>query len=151
LFGNVLSRDFGIRKEKFQRAKTLPAPVQQKARMKHVSKIKKSQQNKHKLLLDKKETAKYAINTTCKTRVIEEVYLRTGAKVVVGSVYEIENKSYVVKSSQQEPEHEQDLIINQEATSIRQPSELGMRMIGGSFPSLKDLITYKEEGDRMIL
>ena len=82
---------------------------------------------------------------------MEEIYLRTGAKVVVDSAFKIGNKSYVVKSSQQDPQHAQDLIRNRDATSIRQLSEWGMRMIGGSFPRLKDSLTYEEEGDRMII
>ena len=43
------------------------------------------------------------------------------------------------------------LLLNRGATSIRQLSEWGMRMIGGSFPRLKDPLVFEEEGDRLVI
>ena len=43
---------------------------------------------------------------------------------------------------------EEALLINRDATSIRQLSEWGMRMIQARFPRLKDDIQYEDEGER---
>ena len=57
----------------------------------------------------------------------------------------------LIKSSQNDPEDSELLLINRDVTSVRQLSEWGMRMIQGGFPRIKDCIKYEEEGDRKII
>ena len=52
---------------------------------------------------------------------------------------------------QEDPLDERLLLINRQATSIRQLSEWGMQMIEGSFPMLKDLLLFEERGDRKVI
>ena len=82
---------------------------------------------------------------------MEKVYDETGGKVVVDSAFKIGNKDYLIKSSQQDPLDERQLLLNRQATSIRQLSEWGMRMIEGSFPRLKDPLLFEEMGDRKVI
>ena len=70
---------------------------------------------------------------------MEKVFIATGGKVVVDSAFKIGTKEYLIKSSQEDPLDERLLLINRQATSIRQLSEWGMRMIQGSFPRLKGI------------
>ena len=46
-------------------------------------------------------------------------YNKTGAKVVVGSAFEIGSKDYLVKSSKQDPTDGRALFLNRAATSIQ--------------------------------
>ena len=69
---------------------------------------------------------------------MEEIYNLYGGKVVVDSAFNLANKNYLVKSSQRDPDDAHGIVLNREATSVRQLSEWGMRMIQGSFPRLKD-------------
>lgn len=58
--------------------------------------------------------------------------------------------TYLIKSAQS-PEVDadaSDILINREATSVRQFSEWGMRGLQGSFPRLKDTLAYEERGER---
>ena len=41
--------------------------------------------------------------------------------------------------------------VNRAATSVRQLSEHGMRMIQGQFPRLKDRMEFEQYGDRKII
>ena len=74
---------------------------------------------------------------------MEMIYDKFGGKVVVDSAFKIGSKEFVIKSSQQDPTDPEKLLINRAATSVRQLSEWGMRMISGSFPRLKDPIFMK--------
>ena len=82
---------------------------------------------------------------------IDEVYVETGGKVVVDSAFKLLNLPSLIKSSQLDPQDPEGLLINRQATSVRQLSEWGMRMIQCAFPRLKDSLQYKEEGDRKII
>ena len=82
---------------------------------------------------------------------MEKVYEETGGKVVVDSAFRLKGGNCLVKSTQDDPEDPNLLLINRDATSIRQLSEWGMRMIQGGFPRIKDCIQYEEEGDRKII
>ena len=81
---------------------------------------------------------------------MERVFNRTGAKVVVDSAFNIGRRNFLLKSSQQDPMDDEGLRVNRAATSVRQLSEWGMRMIGSSFPCLKDPLLY-EKNDRMVI
>ena len=82
---------------------------------------------------------------------MEQVYNETGGKVVVDSAFNIGQKDFLIKSSQQDPADANELLVNRDATSVRQLSEWGMRMIQGSFPRLTERIMYEERGDRKII
>ena len=73
---------------------------------------------------------------------MEAVYEATGAKVVVDSAFNIGKKYYIVKPSQQDLMDPEELAVNHQATSIRQLSEWGMRMIQGMFLLLNDGFKY---------
>ena len=77
---------------------------------------------------------------------MEQVYNETGGKVVVDSAFNIGQKDFLIKSSQQDPADANELLVNRDATSVRQLSEWGMRMIQGSFPRLTERIMYEERG-----
>ena len=82
---------------------------------------------------------------------MEEVYQQTGEKVVVDSAFKLKQLKCLIKSSQSDPRDEELLLINRDATSIRQLSEWGMRMIQGGFPRIKDCMKYEEKSDRKII
>ena len=82
---------------------------------------------------------------------MENVFNRAGTKVVVDSAFNISNRNFTIKSSHQGPFDSDDLLINRAGTSERQLSEWDMRMIGDSFPRLKDQLMYEEKNDRMVI
>ena len=71
--------------------------------------------------------------------------------IVVDSAFKIKQSNAMIKSSQEDPSVPELLLINRDATSIRQLSEWGMRMIQGQFPCLKDHIRYEEKGERRVI
>ena len=84
---------------------------------------------------------------------LEDIFRRTGKKVVVDSAFGSGNRTFLVKSSQGDPinGNAEDLLMNRAATSIRQLSEWGMRMIQGQFPRITDTLIFKESGDRRVI
>ena len=82
---------------------------------------------------------------------LEHIYLRDGGKVVVDSVFKVINAPYLIKLSNVDPMDLESIAINSNATSIRQLSEWGMRIIQASYPRLKEPLLYEEDGDRMII
>ena len=82
---------------------------------------------------------------------LEEVYDRDGGKVVVDSAFAVRNAPYLIKSSQTNPFDMRGIAVNEQATSIRQLSEWGMRIIQATFPRVKEPLRYEEDGDRMII
>ena len=82
---------------------------------------------------------------------MESIFERTGGKVVVDSAFRLSGSDFIIMSSQLDPLKEESLLINREATSIRQLSEWGMRMIQAQFPRIKDNIQYEDEGERKIM
>ena len=67
------------------------------------------------------------------------------------SAFKMANAAYLVKSQQADPLERDLLRLNRQATSVRQLSEWGMRMVQGQFPRLKDALLYKEKGDRQVI
>ena len=65
--------------------------------------------------------------------------------------FNLGNRDFLMKSSQQDPMDRHALLINREATSDQHLSKWGMRMIQGSLPHLKDPLYYDKEGDCMII
>jgi hypothetical protein len=83
---------------------------------------------------------------------LEEVFLQSNGKIVVDSAFKLENRRFLLKSSQQDPiGAPRDVSVNRAATSVRQLSEWGMRMIQAQFPRLKDPLHYEENGERRVI
>jgi hypothetical protein len=78
---------------------------------------------------------------------IEEVFEATGGKVVIDSAFALGQRGYFIKSAQLDPMDTQGLMTNQDATSVCQLSEWGMRQIQAKFPHLKYDMSYKEQGE----
>ena len=74
-----------------------------------------------------------------------------GAKVVVDLAFALkEYKDSLIKSSQRDPDQPHLIILNRDATSLRQMSEWGMRMFQGQLPRIKDRMCLEEYGERRI-
>lgn len=84
---------------------------------------------------------------------LESIYNDFGGKIVVDSAFNLGNKPYLIKSAQTDPitAVSTELSLNRQATSLRQLSEHGMRMIGAQFPRLKDNMPYEEFGERKVI
>ena len=74
---------------------------------------------------------------------INKLFTATGGKVVVDSSFNTGKKHFLMKSSKKNPTDGHALLVNCYTTSIRQLSELEMRMIQGLFPILKDPLYYE--------
>ena len=72
---------------------------------------------------------------------------------MVDSAFNKKDNEYLIKSSQQHPmtDDPNDIIVNREATSMRQSAEWGMRALQSSFPRLKDRFIYEEHGERKVI
>ena len=75
---------------------------------------------------------------------LEEVYLRNGGKCAVDSAFCKKKNDFLIKSSQSLPDTAEEIVVNREATSMRQSAEWGMRTFQSSFPRIKDRIIYEE-------
>ena len=82
---------------------------------------------------------------------MEFIYNHDGGQVVVDSAYKVGDAPFLIKSSNIDPFNEDEILINRDATSIRQLSEWGMRIIQSSFPRLREPLRYEEDGDRFII
>ena len=82
---------------------------------------------------------------------METVYNATGGKVIVDLAFKVSDQDYLIRSSKNDPENAQALLVSRDATSARQLSEWGMRMIQGQFPRIKDPLIYEEKGERKII
>ena len=82
---------------------------------------------------------------------MERVYSATGSKVVCDSAFKIKDILFVIWSTQQDLNNPQALLVNRDATSIRQLSDWAMSMIQGQFPRIKDPMKYKDKGEQKII
>ena len=82
---------------------------------------------------------------------MEEVFNNHGGRVVVDSAFKLQGREYLIKSSQQDPDNANGIVLNRQATSLRQLSEWGMRMIQGQFPRLKDRMGLEDFGERKVI
>ena len=86
---------------------------------------------------------------------IDDVYRRTGARVVVDSAFSKNDRNSLIKSFANNIDRNgrarQLNSVNRDATSVRQLSEWGMRGLQGSFPRLRDRIPWEERGERKLL
>ena len=81
----------------------------------------------------------------------EQLYVLHRAKIVVDSAFKIEVGRWLLQSSQLDPLDAEGIIINREATSLRQLSEWGMRMIQATFPRLKEALPCDQDAEREII
>ena len=94
-------------------------------------------------------------------RKMERVYALHKATIVVDSAFNLRQNNYLIQSSQSDPEPQEPgvtraqekraVALNNQATSLRQLSEHGMRMIQGQFPCLKDNLQLEEFGERKVV
>ena len=82
---------------------------------------------------------------------LEEVYLRNGGKCAVDSAFCKKKNDFLIKSSQSLPDTAEEIVVNREATSMRQSAEWGMRTFQSSFPRIKDRIIYEEGSERKLI
>ena len=84
---------------------------------------------------------------------MEQLFMDSGVRIVVDSAFNLAGKPYLIQSSQDDPVHAgaRGVTLNRAATSVRQLSEHGMRMIQGQFPRLKDAMVYEEFGERRVI
>ena len=83
------------------------------------------------------------------------IYEETGGQVVVDSAFKImqgsDGNNMFIKSSQQDPDGTENIVVNRQATSVRQLSEWGMRMVQGQFPRLKDVLPLEQNKRQTII
>lgn len=84
---------------------------------------------------------------------LEAEFQRSGGRVVVDSAFARGSYPFLIKSAQDDrgTEGAFEHIQCRQATSLRQASEWGMRAFQGSFPRLKDRLTYEERGERKLI
>ena len=83
---------------------------------------------------------------------LEQLYKDHGATVVVDSAFSRGAYPFLIKSSQEDPAGEPEAVLaHRDATSIRQLSEWGMRMIQAQFPRVTEPIQYEVKGERRII
>ena len=82
---------------------------------------------------------------------IAKVYEQFGGKIVVDSAFNALDHPFLIKSQQIDPTDPLGVIVNRQATSVRQLSEWGMRMIKGQFPRLDDKLRWEDLGYRRII
>jgi hypothetical protein len=83
---------------------------------------------------------------------LEDVFARTGGKCCVDSAFSTVNNEFMIKSSENygSANTALDLLRTEQATSLRQAAEWGMRAIQSAFPRLKDRIHYELNGERAV-
>jgi hypothetical protein len=81
---------------------------------------------------------------------LRAVYERTGAICCVDSAFVSQNVPYLIRSAQvnHNARDANKKARMDEATSLRQAAEWGMRAIQSSMPRVKDEIRYEENGER---
>jgi hypothetical protein len=81
---------------------------------------------------------------------LQSVYDLTGGKCVMDSAFCARGNDFVIKSVRNplDAETAEEMLMFQQATSVRQAAEWGMRAFQGSFPRLKSTMHYEEYGLR---
>jgi hypothetical protein len=83
---------------------------------------------------------------------LEAVFDETGGKVVVDSAFRLANNNFIIKSGQNVPLGNLQVVVRaRDATSIRQSSEWGMKQFQSSFPRVKDEFRLETKGERRII
>ena len=71
--------------------------------------------------------------------------------MTVDSVFSKKRCDFLIKSSQELPGNANEILVNEDATSMRQSAEWGMRAFQSSFPRINDWIPFEETGERRII
>ena len=80
------------------------------------------------------------------------IYDDFNATLTVDSAFSSARYPFFIKSSESSQAiSPDDYILSNEATSMRQSIEWGMRCLQGSFPRLKERFIYKERGERALM
>jgi hypothetical protein len=74
-----------------------------------------------------------------------------GGLCTVDSAFCKKANVFLLKSSQSLPDDPDAFTVNEEATSMKQSAEWGMRALQGSFPRIKDRFAYEERGERRLV
>jgi hypothetical protein len=76
-----------------------------------------------------------------------------GGKGVVDAAFSRRRHGFLIKSCQTLPVNagRRIILVNDDATSMRQTAEWGMRALQASFPRLKDRFIYEENGERLLM
>ena len=83
---------------------------------------------------------------------MEQYYETVGGRVVVDSAFQLKDAPFLEKSSQTAPPGSAyEYLVHEDATSVRQLAEWGMRMFQAQCPRMKDKMTYKEYGKRRVI
>jgi len=84
---------------------------------------------------------------------LEHQYEVTGGKGVVDSAFSRRRHGFLIKSSQTVASNapRRTVLVQRDATSLRQTAEWGMRGFQGSFPRMKDRFHYEEDGERLLM
>lgn len=84
---------------------------------------------------------------------LAKVWDDSHGRCCVDSAFSKKRYPFLIKSSQSDPvsDDPDDYIVNDEATSMRQAAEWGMRAFQGSCPCLKDRFLYEEGGERRLI
>jgi DDE superfamily endonuclease len=84
---------------------------------------------------------------------LQETYNRTGGVCCVDSAFASANAPYLIKSSENTAacDDAMQVVQREQATSLRQAAEWGMRAIQGAFPRMKDAIRIEENGERAVI
>jgi hypothetical protein len=84
---------------------------------------------------------------------ILETFLRTGGRCVMDSAFASRDNPSIIISAQTiaNAEGAEEILIQQEATSLRQAAEWGMRAIQSAFPRMKIPMKYEEKGQRRLI
>jgi hypothetical protein len=76
---------------------------------------------------------------------LQSIFDSSGGKAVVDSAFSKKHCPFMIKSGKRKPgETARRTVTRQQATSLRQCAEWGMRAIQGSFPRLKDKLLFSE-------
>ncbi len=83
---------------------------------------------------------------------LERVFIETGGKVVVDSAFRLANNDFIIKSGQNVPLGNLQVVVRaRDTTSIHQSSEWGMKQFQSSFPRVKDEFRLETQGERRII
>jgi hypothetical protein len=88
----------------------------------------------------------------CLYEKLQVVYEESGGRCAVDSAFAKNDYNFLVKSGNKLlTDTRQEAMIKNEATSMRQSSEWGMRAFQSSFPRIKDRIRWEKNGERRLI
>ena len=82
---------------------------------------------------------------------LEKVYEKNGGKCAVDSAFCKKDRDYLIKSGVMMTGTAHEVLVQADATSMRQSAEWGMRSFQASFPRVKDRFIYEENGERGLI